>query len=317
MMLRRYLSACGSLFRSHDLKQEEMMKTLSPTKALHVLVTGSSSGFGESIAKTLGKAGHHVFASMRSVGDRNFEAAARLRRWAETEGVSLEVVELDVTDQDSVERAISSIEDTADIDVVINNAGAGGMGIVEAFSIEQMQAMFDVNTLGTMRVNKAVLPAMRRRKSGLIVHVSSTAGRIVIPEGNPYIATKFATEALAESLHHQLAPFGVDIVILEPGYYPTTSFNQKKTPPADGWVLAEYAAIAADRTARGPGRPVLELPDPQEVADAVRRLIEMPKGERPLRMVVGTVASAGVAELNAAYDKCKKKMLTSLGISVG
>jgi len=303
----------------YPLKQGEKMNTLSPRKTLHILVTGSSSGFGESIAKTLGKAGHHVFASMRGVGDRNFEAAARLRQWAETEGVALEVVELDVTDQDSVQRAISSIEDTAGyVDVVINNAGAGGMGIVEAFSIDQMQAMFDVNTLGTMRVNKAVLPAMRRRKSGLIVHVSSTAGRIVIPEGNPYIATKFAMEALAESLHHQLAPFGVDVIILEPGYYPTTGFDQKKTPPADGQVLAEYAAImAADRTTRGSGgRPALESPDPQEVADVVRRLIEMPKGERPLRMVVGTVASAGVAELNAAYDKCKKKMLTSLGISV-
>jgi NADP-dependent 3-hydroxy acid dehydrogenase YdfG len=312
MNLRRLFKSLSS----YPAEQEET--TPSSTSSLEILVTGASSGFGELIAKTLAKAGHRVHASMRGPCDRNLTAASRLRTWAQAESVALNVVELDVTDQDSVARAIASIEGMiGHLDVVINNAGTGGMGIVEAFSIDQMQAMFDVNTLGAMRVIKAVLPAMRRRKSGFIVYISSTAGRIVIPEGNPYIATKFATEALAESLYHQLAPFGIDVTILEPGYYPTTSFVEKKTPPADGQIAAEYAAAAPDvrprRTSSGGVGPVSA--DPQEVADAVRHLIELPKQKKPLRMVVGKVASAGVNELNHAYAKYKRQMLDSLGIS--
>ena len=293
-------------------------RTKGAKRPLNILVTGASTGFGELIAKTLGEAGHRVFASMRDVEHRNSEHAGRLRAWAKNKAVSVEVVELDVTDQGSVDRAISLIEQTANhVDVVINNAGAGGMGIVEAFSIDQMQAMFDVNTLGTMRVNKAVLPSMRRRRSGLIIHVSSTAGRIVIPSGNPYLSSKFATEALAESLYHQLAPFGVDAIILEPGYYPSTGFDQKKTQPADKQVLKEYGVDSVnDASAHEQGGNAgPDSPDPQEVADAVFDLIEMPSGKRPLRTVVGTVASAGVADLNIAYEKCKAKMLSSLGIS--
>jgi NAD(P)-dependent dehydrogenase (short-subunit alcohol dehydrogenase family) len=297
--------------------------------ALHVLVTGSNTGFGELIAKTLATAGHHVLASMRGLSDRNAEGAAMLRRWAATAGVTLDVVELDVTNQDSVDRAIAAVHDAVGhIDVVINNAGSFAIGFVEAFAIEQIQALFDVNTFGAMRVNRAVLPAMRRRRSGLIVHMSSTAGRILVPGGNPYAATKFALEALAESLNHELAPFGVDVVILEPGYYPTTQFDRRRLPTTDAAVTGEYAAVSpAGRAVRGSvlRRVTRRLktmirprspgpPDPQEVADAVHRLVEMPAGTRPLRTVVGTVASAGVEELNGAYDACRRKMLASLGM---
>ena len=139
--------------------------------------------------------------------------------------------------------------------------------------------MFEVNTLGAMRLNKAVLPAMRKRRSGLIIHVSSTAGRIVMPGGNPYLATKFALEALAETLHDQLAPFGVDAIILEPGYYPTTSFDLKKTPPDDSGVLADYATVgSAPRQPSASDRPMLGEADPQEVAEAIAHLIDMPHG---------------------------------------
>ena len=286
-------------------------------QSLRILVTGCSSGFGEIIAKTLSKAGHWIFASMRDINERNREAAIGLRNWANLEGVVLNVVELDVANQKSVIDAVTSIEENyGGIDVVINNAGWGGMGIVEAFSIEQMQAMFDVNTMGQMRVNKAVLPAMRRRRSGLIVHVSSTAGRIVIPMGNPYSATKFALEALAESMHHQLAPFSIDVVILEPGYYPTTGFDQKQISASDAGIVDEYKSIEKERVGNGTREKTHSgskgSADPQEVADVLLRLIAMPSGKRPLRTVVGTVASAGVVQLNAAYDKCKKRMLDSL-----
>lgn len=285
---------------------------------LNILVTGCSAGFGELFAKTLAGAGHRVFASMRGATGRNAAAAERLKQWGSAQGRTVEIVELDVTEQSSVDSAIASIERTAGhLDAVINNAGAGGMGFVESFSIEQLQQMFDVNTLGPMRVVKAVLPAMRRRRSGLVINVTSTAGRIVIPGGNPYLATKFATEALTESLFQELAPFGVDVIVLEPGYYPTTSFDQKKTFPADAHVLSDYEPLLPRRVAASERKaPAANLPDPQEVADAVLELVAMPAGKRPLRTVVGSIASAGVEELNAEYEKCKKKMLISLGLPV-
>lgn len=318
MSLRSLLSGLfGSpTVGSQTVRSHPNAATVAP---LNVLVTGCSAGFGELFAKTLAGAGHHVCASMRSVAGRNAAAAERLKQWAASQALTLEVVELDVTDQGSVHSAIASFERAAGhLDVVINNAGAGGMGLVESFSIEQLQQMFDVNTLGPMRVAKAALPGMRRRRSGLIINVTSTAGRIVMPGGNPYLATKFAVEALSESLSQEVAPFGVDVIILEPGYYPSTDFDQKKTPPADAHVISDYEQFFPRRPASSEGKkpPPASLPDPQEVADAVLKLVAMPAGTRPLRTVVGSIASAGVEELNADYERCKKKMLKSLGMSV-
>jgi NAD(P)-dependent dehydrogenase (short-subunit alcohol dehydrogenase family) len=317
MNLRSMLSG---LFRSPTAspRTHNASKGNRSTGSLNILVTGCSAGFGELFAKTLAGAGHRVFASMRGVGGRNSGAAEQLKGWAASQNHKLEIVELDVTDQSSVDSAIASIETKAGhLDVVINNAGAGGMGVVESFSIEQLQQMFDVNTFGPMRVVKAALPGMRRRRSGLIINVTSTAGRIVIPGGNPYLATKFAMEALTESLFQELALFGVDVVILEPGYYPTTSFDQKKTAPADAQVLAEYEKLFPPRTHSSEHKnPAPNLPNPQEVADTVLQLVQMSPGTRPLRTVVGSIASAGVEELNADYEKRKKMMLKSLGMSV-
>jgi NAD(P)-dependent dehydrogenase (short-subunit alcohol dehydrogenase family) len=277
------------------------------------LITGCSSGFGELIAKTLASDGHHVYATMRGVQSRNAQAAESLRQWARERSLALEVLELDVTDDGSVEAAVAHALASADgIDVVVNNAGASAVGPLEAFSIEQMAALLGLNVLGPMRVNNAVLPTMRARQSGLIVWITSTLGRVLPGRGGLYPATKWAAEGFAESLHYQVAPFGIDVAIVEPGSFPTPATF--KSMEADNQeIAAAYAsrptANAAPRQAATSGH---QPPDPQEVADAVKRLIELPAGQRPLRTVVGPVFTEGVAEYNQTYEQVRAHLAESL-----
>jgi NAD(P)-dependent dehydrogenase (short-subunit alcohol dehydrogenase family) len=277
-----------------------------------VLVTGSSSGFGELIAKTMARAGYEVFASMRDVSGRNAEAAKQLEDWASSEGHRLSALEMDVADTGSVDAAVAHIlAQTGRIDIAVNNAGIAAGGPLEAFDIEQMQALFDINVFGPMRVDKAVLPGMRQRGSGLIIHVTSTLGRILPGSGGLYPASKWAAEGLAESLHYQVKPFGIDAVILEPGSFPTPAVGKAMMP--NGSDIAEaYAGriIPQPRASEVPADYV--PPDPQEIADAVLELAEMPAGSRPLRRVVGRVFTHGVAEYNDAYEKARDALAESL-----
>ncbi|HWO73957.1 MAG TPA: SDR family oxidoreductase, partial [Dehalococcoidia bacterium] len=266
-----------------------------------VLVTGCSSGFGELIAKTCAHAGHNVFATMRDLGGRNAAAAGALAAWARDERLQVTLLEMDVADSASVRGAVEQVFASAGrVDVVVNNAGIAAGGPLEAFDIEQMQALYDVNVWGPLRVDKAVLPQMRERRSGLLIHVTSTLGRILPFSGGLYPASKWAAEGLAESLHYQLKPFGVDVAILEPGSFPTPAVS-KAMRPNDKAVAEAYAAVppVARRAAEVP--PDYKPPDPQEVADAVLRLIEMPAGKRPLRTVVGPIFTEGVEEYNRLY----------------
>src|SRR5579864_2808569 len=273
-----------------------------------VLVTGCSSGFGELIARTLAAHGYHVFATMRDVAGRNAENAERLRTSAENANANLEIVEMDVTDDASVNTAV---EHAGSIDVVVNNAGASAAGPMEAFSIGQMASLLDINVLGPMRVNKAVLPAMRARRSGLIIWVTSTLGRVLPGGGGLYPATKWAAEGFAESLHYELRRFGVELSILEPGAFPTPAIS-KSIVPEDETVAREYRAAAPAE----PPAPELDkdyrLPDLQEVADAVLHLVQLPVGERPLRTVVGPIFTEGVVDYNQAYERLCASMQATL-----
>ena len=272
-----------------------------------VLVTGSSSGFGELTARLLATRGYRVYASMRGVSGRNAEAAERLHQWSVSQGLDLVVTELDVTSDASVAHAMEPIlAGGGVVDVVVNNAGASAAGPLEAFSISQMAALLDLNVLGPMRVNKAVLPGMRARGAGLIIWVTSTLGRVLPGRGGLYPATKWAAEGFAESLHHPVAPFGVDVTILEPGSFPTPA-TFKSMPAEDESIVAAYAerpgAARARRRADGSRQP-----DPGEVAEAVLRLIELPAGSRPLREVVGPVFTDGVADYNRTYEQLRAHM---------
>lgn len=286
--------------------------TVKSASHLTVLVTGCSSGFGELIVKTLAGDGHRVYATMRGVQSRNAAAADNLRQWARERSLALEVLELDVTDDASAQAAVSQALASADgIDVVVNNAGASAVGPLEAFSIEQMASLLDLNVLGPMRVNNAVLPQMRARQSGLIVWITSTLGRVLPNRGGLYPATKWAAEGFAESLHYQVAPFGIDVAIVEPGSFPTPA-TFKSMQAADSAITAAYAAKQPTPAPRPPAPAGQQPPDPQEVADAVKRLIELPAGQRPLRTVVGPVFTEGVAAYNQTYETVRANLAESL-----
>ncbi len=287
-----------------------------------VLVTGTSSGFGLRTAKTLARRGYHVFASMRGTEGKNAARATEMRQWAADESLTLEVVDLDITDQATVDAAVAHIlESTHGIDVVVNNAAGATLGLLEAFTLDQVRESLETVAIGALRVDKAVLPAMREQGSGLLVHVSSTTARIMVPFVSPYSAGKAALEAFAEELSFELAPLGIDSIIVEPGGFPTEGVvsGSMMTVPADEEVTASYGELASKpmEMAEGWGEAFggPDPPDPQEVADAIADLIDLPAGSRPLRTVVGTMITAGVRELNEAYETSRDELLSSLGIS--
>jgi NAD(P)-dependent dehydrogenase (short-subunit alcohol dehydrogenase family) len=242
---------------------------------------------------------------MRATTGKNAAAAQRLADWAMLNGHALRVVDLDVTSDASVEAAVAQVlASEGGLDAVVNNAGASALGPLEAFTIAQMAALLDLNVLGPMRVNKAVLPTMRARRSGLIVWVTSTLGRVLPGRGGLYPATKWAAEGFAESLHHQVAPFGIDVVILEPGSFPTPA-TFKSMDAEEASVVSAYAEVVPPLRRTSPVDPAYRAPDPQDVADAVLELVELPGGARPLRRVVGPVYTEGVAEYNQTYERVR------------
>jgi len=189
--------------------------------------------------------------------------------------------------------------------VVINNAGVLGVGVTEAYTSEQFQQLFDVNVFGVVRVNRAVLPSMRARRSGLLVHLSSGAGRAVVPAAAAYCASKFAVEAIADAMRFELLPFGVDSVIVEPGIYRTPIFDRIALP-ADEVRLASYgpAAEFADRV-RGTFLGVINAPGApgsEEVAETLVGLVEMDAADRPFRTIVSPPIKQLLGEYNAAAD---------------
>jgi NAD(P)-dependent dehydrogenase (short-subunit alcohol dehydrogenase family) len=273
-----------------------------------VLITGASTGFGRDGAERLARRGHQVFATMRDSRGRNAEHRAALEQVAADEGLALTVLDLDVTKDGSVRDAVKEALDRAGrLDVVINNAGFAALGVTEAFTTEQFEQVFSVNFSGVVRVNRAVLPSMRRQGSGLLIHVSSGAGRCVVPAMAAYCASKFALEALADAYRYELGPFGIDSVLLEPGIYRTPIFD-RVLAPADAARLAEYGTAGeyADRVL-GTFQAAISAPDApgsEEVAEAFVKLVEMPAGERPFR----TVVSAPIQQLLQPYNEAAEAL---------
>lgn len=280
-----------------------------------ILVTGTSSGFGKLTAETLARAGHRVFAGMRDPNGKNAGARAEML----AKGGAIEVIDLDVTSDASVDAAVALMDGRAGgIDVVVNNAGIAGLGMIESFTVEQARAMYEVNVLGVHRLNRAVLPIMRRGNRGLLIHVTSTIGRFVLPYLAIYVSTKFALEALAEGYRYELAPSGMESVIVEPGTYPT-KIATNMVVPADPARAEAYPALL-------PGlqgfQGMLEAlgnnpnaPNPQEVADAILRLVEMPAGKRPLRTIVDAQTGPLIEGLNRMTDQIQAQAFGGMGMS--
>jgi NAD(P)-dependent dehydrogenase (short-subunit alcohol dehydrogenase family) len=186
------------------------------------LVTGSSSGIGFETALVLARNGFKTFASMRNLGK-----SKNITQVANREILPLEVVQLDVNDDISVKEAVDKIVTVEDhrIDVLVNNAGYGLFGALEDLSIEEIKAQFETNFFGVVRVTQQVLPVMRKQNNGLIVNISSVGGRLGIPGLSAYHSTKFALEGLSESISYELEPFGIRVVLIEPGFIRTNIMN--------------------------------------------------------------------------------------------
>jgi NAD(P)-dependent dehydrogenase (short-subunit alcohol dehydrogenase family) len=281
-----------------------------------VLVTGASTGFGRLTAEALARRGHRVFAGLRDVGGRNENSVAELNAFALAESVDLRVVELDVTDQASADRAVGAVVNVAGrIDVVVNNAGGIFVGPVEPFTAEEVQRQFDVNVLGALRVNRAALPHLREQGGGALIQIGSIAGRVTVPFSGLYAASKAALASLTEAWHDELAPFGVESVILDVAPYPT-NIGVNATMPAAQDRLAPYGAAFSDYVAAVTGRAVQSPGDPSEVSDAVVRLVETPNGKRPRRTVVApAVQREAVEAFNRAADSAAAAVTADMGVA--
>ena len=278
-----------------------------------VLVTGASSGFGRLIAETLARKNFEVFATMRSVKGRNAAVSRELLELAQRESLALRVLQLDVTEQGSVEEALGAVaSNCGGIDVLVNNAGFGITDLAETVPLAQAQRQFDVNFFGIVRMNRAVLPYMKRQKSGLLLHVSSGAGRLVIPGMGLYCASKFAMEALAEAYRYELASQGIDSVVIEPGAYATPIME--KLEKGEDPLRKEGYGEAAQIPDRILERIRSSRANPQEVADAVLRIIETPAGARAMRYRVGPGAG-GVEAINEVCVRVQAELMEAFGIT--
>ena len=278
-----------------------------------VLITGSSTGFGRLFANTLARKGHTVFATMRDPGGRNAKNASEIRALAEKHSLPIYVLELDVTDDASVERAVdAAVAKAGRIDVAINNAGYVVSGLAEAVTTQQAQRLMDTNFFGPVRVNRAVLPHMRRQRSGVLMHISSAAGRVIAPSMGFYCASKFALEALAEAYSYELASQGIESVIVEPGQYETPVFGNIVTA-ADEARTNTYGAVK-QIPAKVNAALSSTAGNAQEVADAVLRIVETPAGEKQLRYLVSP-ETFGVDEINALSKQVQAKVLEAFGLA--
>ena len=249
-----------------------------------VLITGANGGFGALTVKTLLDQGHSVVATMRNTQSKNKAEAEKLS------AMGAKIVNVDVTDDESVNAGVSkAIELMEGLDVVVNNAGIGVLGIQEQFTIDDFKRLFDVNVFGVQRINRAALPYLRKQGSGLLIHVSSLLGRIAFPFYGPYNASKWALEAIAENYRVELSGFGVDSCLVEPGGYPTGFFHSLMTPSDQSQNESYGAMVHAPKQAFENFEGALAqnpAQNPQDVADAIADLIRTPAGKRPMRTVV-------------------------------
>ena len=185
------------------------------------IVTGSSSGIGLETALTLARNGYFTYATMR-----NPEKDAPIKNALKKENLSIKVIQLDVIDDESLKNAIDHVTSEAGrIDVLVNNAGYGLVGALEELSMEEIKAQYETNLFGLVRVIQAVLPTMRKQRSGRILNLSSGAGLFGYPGGSAYVSSKFAVEGLSESMAYELEPFGIRVILIEPGFVQTNFAN--------------------------------------------------------------------------------------------
>ncbi len=252
------------------------------------IVTGANSGIGRSTAITLAKNDYTVFATMRSL-----ERGEKLREIAQELNLEIKAVELDVSDTDSVNQGINEILNQTDqIDILINNAGVGSNAVIEDVDIESDKSVFETNFWGVVRCIQAVLPTMRQQKSGHIIQVSSIAGRVGLPAQPIYSASKWALEGLSENLAHDLSSFGVRVSIIEPGVTRTAILGKNNTVPQNDDFENIYARML-DMYMQGIEANIR----PEAVSETILQCLE--SSSKQLRW---PVAWGAEAMINARHD---------------
>ena len=247
------------------------------------VVTGASSGIGFETALALAKEGYYTYATMRDT-----KKSDKIKELGQKDNLKIDVLELDVDDEGSVKTAMKKILDEKQrVDVIVNNAGWGLWGCVEDVSVDEFKAQFETNFFSIIRLIQEVGPAMRKQGSGKIVNISSVAGRIGFPASPAYISSKFALEGLSESLRLEMSPFGVDVIIIEPGVIKTNFLNPVKLAKKSESDTA-YSDITA-KVVSGV-KMMAEMGTPaKEVADTIVKAV---KDDKPLpRYIVGNDAS--------------------------
>jgi NAD(P)-dependent dehydrogenase (short-subunit alcohol dehydrogenase family) len=252
------------------------------------LVTGSSSGIGFETSLMLARNGFNTYASMR-----NLEKSKSIREIANKEKLPLQVVQLDVNDDKSVKEAIDKVvAENQRIDVLVNNAGYGLLGSLEDLSTEEIKAQFETNFFGVVRVTQQVLPIMRKQNNGTIVNISSVGGRIGIPGLSAYHSTKFALEGLSESISYELEPFGIRVVVIEPGFIRTNIMNSSILAKKAQDLNSPYFSLTQqlEESFKSAMENTSASSPPEEVAKVVLQAVtsQNPK----LRYVVGNDASS-------------------------
>ncbi|WP_112239985.1 SDR family oxidoreductase [Kribbella monticola] len=286
----------------------------------NIVVTGASSGFGAMTARALADAGHRVYAGMRNTSSRNAAAVAELADYAKSRSVDVRALELDVTQQESVDSAIKEVlAEAGEIDVIVHNAGHMVLGPAEAFTPEQLMEVYDVNVLSTQRVNRAVLPHLRARGDGLLVWVGSSSTRGGTPPYlAPYFAAKAAEDSLAVSYAAELARFGIDTTIVVPGSFTTgTNHFAHAGHPADADIAAAYDAQYAglmDQVAQRLAALAPSTADPTEVARQIARVVDLPKGSRPFRVHIDP-ADDGSERVNELGDRIREEFYERIGLT--
>lgn len=277
-----------------------------------VLITGASSGFGRLTTLSLLNDGFQVAAAMRDSEGRNKGVAEELMQ------AGAKIIQIDVTDDNSVSQGVAkAISELNGLDVLINNAGVGVLGMQEFFTLDDFQKIFEINVFGVQRMNRSVIPHFRNQQDGLIIYISSLLGRIVLPFYGLYQSSKWALEALAEAYRVELSGFGIENCIVEPGGYPT-AFGDNLMRPSDKSREAEYGDFAKipEQTFHYYEGFLKQNPqqDPQRIADSILELIKKPKGEKPFRSPVDFI---GMGEHIQKYNDHLEQIMTGIYTNFG
>ena len=286
-----------------------------------IVITGAGTGMGRLTARSLALAGHTVYASMRSVEDRNRDKAQEVIAFAHDNAVDLYPLELDVLSVESVRAAADRVRrEQGRVDVLVHNAAHMYFGITEAFTPEQILRGMETNVVGALRVNQSFLPMMRAQRSGLLLWVGSGSTRVVPAFLGPYTAAKAAFDSFAESISYETIRFGIDTTILMPGIFVEgTAHFPNAELPADKDIEAEYLSLyqpyidrneQASRDMTVPGL----TPDVQGVADEAVRIVAIPAGQRPFRTTVD-YTDVGDIPVNEAAAESRERFMTRMGMA--